>query len=244
MSATRMLVFSAHPADFCTRAGGTLAVHARAGAQVRVVSLTFGERSESGGLYTGDKRPPLEEVRAVRREEATRAAAILGVEVIFLDWGDLTLEPTVARARSLAEEMRAYRPDVILTHHGPDPRSVDHDVTWQLVRRALQLAGTVGLESALAPAPTARLFLFEATLPLTEVEGFQPDVYVDISAVWEQKAEALRAFQRSQSFLLPWYTDAARLRARQAAAITGRTDIAYAEAFERTLPWVGGGLPL
>ena len=117
-------------------------------------------------------------------------------------------------------------------------------MTWQLVRRATQLAGTVGLESTLPPAPVASLFLFEATLPLTEAEGFVPDFYIDITDVWEQKAEALRAFARAQSFLLPWYTDAARLRGRQAAVISGRSGIEYAEAFERTLPWVGDGLPL
>lgn len=240
----RILVFSAHPADFCSRAGGTLAKHARAGAHVRVVSLTYGERSESGGLYAQGANPSLDEVRAVRHEEGTRAADILGVEIAFLDWGDLALEPTVARTRALAEEMRSYRPDVILTHHGPDSRSVDHDVTWQLVRRATQLAATVGLESSLPPTATVPLFLFEATLPLTEVEDFVPDFYVDITDVWEQKAEALRAFQRAQSFLLPLYTDQARLRARQAAAISGQSAIAYAEAFERTLPWVGDALPL
>jgi 4-oxalomesaconate hydratase len=108
----------------------------------------------------------------------------------------------------------------------------------------MQLAGTIGMESALLPAPSSTLFLYEATLPLTEVEGFAPDLYVDITPVWEQKAEALRAFSRAQSFLLPWYTDAARLRARQAVAISGRSGILYAEAFERALPWVGDGLPL
>ena len=79
----RILVFSAHPADFCSRAGGTIAKHVRAGAQVRVVSLTYGERSESGGLFAEGARPPLDEVRAVRHEEGTRAAGILGAEIAF-----------------------------------------------------------------------------------------------------------------------------------------------------------------
>ncbi len=240
----KILVFSAHAADFCSRAGGTLAKATRAGAQVRVVALTCGERSESGGLYTEGAHPTLEEVRAVRREDTLRAASILGVELAMLDWGDLTLEPTLARMRTLSEEIRATRPDAILTHHGPDPSSIDHEVTWQLVRRATQLAATVGLESALPPVGPIPLFLFEATLPLTEVEGFKPDFYVDITDVWELKLEALQAFSPAQSFLVPWYTDAARMRGRQAATISGRKSIVYAEAFERTLPWVGDSLPM
>ena len=43
-NAPRVLVFSAHAADFCSRAGGTLAKYARRGSAVRVVDLTFGER--------------------------------------------------------------------------------------------------------------------------------------------------------------------------------------------------------
>ncbi len=240
----KILVFSAHAADFCSRAGGTLAKYARAGAQVRVVSLTFGERSESGGLYAEGARPPLDEVRAIRRGDAERAAAILGVTISFLNWGDLSLEPAVERTRALSEEIRSMRPDAILTHHGPDPCSVDHDVSWRLVRRARQLAATVGLESPLPHVGPIPLFLFEATLPLTEAEGFVPDLYVDITDVWEQKVEALREFVQAQSFLVPWYTDAARLRGRQAATISGRKEILYAEAFERMLPWVGTELPL
>ncbi|NLG28613.1 MAG: PIG-L family deacetylase [Chloroflexi bacterium] len=240
----KILVFSAHSADFCSRAGGTLAKCARAGAQVRVVALTYGERSESGGLFADGARPPLDEVRAIRHKEATRAAAILGVDIAFLDWGDLSLEPVLPRTRALSEEIRAFQPDVLLTHHGPDPNSVDHEVTWQLVRRARQLAATVGLESPLPIAKPMPLFLFEATLPLTEVEGFAPDFYIDITSVWEQKVEALTAFARAQSFLVPWYTEAARSRGRQAATISGHSEIVYAEAFERTLPWVGDTLPL
>jgi 4-oxalomesaconate hydratase len=42
----RILVFSAHAADFCSRSGGTIARHVGLGAVVRVVALSFGERSE------------------------------------------------------------------------------------------------------------------------------------------------------------------------------------------------------
>lgn len=48
----KILVFSAHPADFCSRSGGTIAKHVRRGDEVRVVILTYGERSESDDLYS------------------------------------------------------------------------------------------------------------------------------------------------------------------------------------------------
>ena len=81
----KMLVFSAHSADFCSRSGGTIVKHVRKGDEVCIVSLSFGERSESGTLYTEGSTPSLEEVRAVRREEASRAASILRADIRFLD---------------------------------------------------------------------------------------------------------------------------------------------------------------
>jgi 4-oxalomesaconate hydratase len=240
----RILVFSVHCADFCSRAGGTIAKHARAGADVRVVALTYGERSESGGLYAGGVRPSLDEVKAVRREEAEHAARILSAHIDFLGWEDLLFDYSQERVARLAEEIRAFRPDAILTHHGPDPCSVDHDTCARLVTRAAQVAGAVGLESAHPPAGSAPVFFFEATIPLTELEGFRPDFYIDITDVWETKLAALQAFERAQSVLASWYTDQARLRAFQARRLTGRPDILFAEAFERTNPWVGSSLPL
>lgn len=41
-----------------------------------------------------------------------------------------------------------------------------------------------------------------------------------------------------------WYTDVAKLRAFQVRQLSDRSDILYAEAFERTVPWVGDRLPL
>lgn len=240
----RILVFSAHSADFCSRSGGTIAKHVRDGAEVQVVVLSYGERSESGGLYAGGARPSLAEVKAIRHEEATRAAGILGAGIEFLDWGDLSFDYSLERAKILADIIRAFQPDAILTHHGPDPKSVDHDTTAQLVRRAAQVAGAPGLESPYPAARHSNLFFFEATVPLTELEGFNPDFYVNITDVWEIKVRALQAYQRAQGFLLSWYTDVARLRAFQASRLSGRGDIEYAEAFERTGPWVGEHLPL
>jgi 4-oxalomesaconate hydratase len=240
---SRILVFSAHAADFCSRSGGTLHKHAQAGDAVRVVALTYGERSESGGLYADGAKPPLDEVRQIRHEETIEAAEILGVEVDFLDWADLSFEYSPQRAKTLAHEIRTFRPDVLLTHHGPDPISMDHDTTWRLVVRAAQLAAAQGLESDLAPVPRPQTYLFEATVPLTEAEGFVPELYVDVSDVWPVKVAAMEAFQRAQAFLVPWYTDVAERRAFQARQISNRTDIQYAEAFERVLPWVGDFLP-
>ena len=240
----KILIFSAHSADFCSRSGGTIAKHVRKGDEVRVVELTYGERSESGGLYTEGSTLSLEEIKGIRHEESINAASILGAEIHFLDWGDLTFDYSAEQVKKLAEQIRVFCPDAILTHHGPDPVSVDHDTTWHLVTRAVQIAASSGIESDYPPVLKSPLFLFEATLPLTDLEGFKPDFYIDITDVWEVKLEALKTFHRAQGFLEFWYTDLARQRAFQARSLSGYSEIKYAEAFERTRPWVGTHLPL
>ena len=51
MSARRLLVVGAHAADFVWRAGGAIAVTTSAGGSARVISLSYGERGESGDLW-------------------------------------------------------------------------------------------------------------------------------------------------------------------------------------------------
>ena len=240
----RILVFSAHCGDYCARAGGTIAKHVRAGAEVRVVVLSYGERSESAGLYAEGRKPSLEEVKDVRRNDATRAAEILGAEIRFLDWGDYSFDYSQERAKLLAEEIREFGPNGIITNYGPDLVSVDHEITWRLVGRAAYMATAHGLESDYPRASPTPVFLFEATNPLVELEGFCPDFYVDITDVWDVKLKALQEYAVAQAFLIPRYTDVAKRRALQARSLTGRDDILYAEGYERTSPWVGEYLPL
>jgi 4-oxalomesaconate hydratase len=62
----RVLVFSAHAADFCSRAGGTIMKFIEAGATVHVHDLTYGERCESPAVWARDPKPTIEEVKKVR----------------------------------------------------------------------------------------------------------------------------------------------------------------------------------
>ena len=63
MQHERVLVFSAHAADFCSRAGGTIARFVDAGTAVHIHDLSFGERCEAPALYALDPTPSLDEIK-------------------------------------------------------------------------------------------------------------------------------------------------------------------------------------
>ena len=86
----RLLVVSAHAADFVWRAGGAIALYASRGARVRVLCLSYGERGESQGLWK-EEGMTLERVREIRHDEATNAAAVLGAELRCFNAGDYPL---------------------------------------------------------------------------------------------------------------------------------------------------------
>ena len=72
-----LLVVSAHSADFVWRAAGAIATTTANGGTATVVSLSFGERGESGELWK-EEGQTVDKVKAIRRAEAEKAAGILG----------------------------------------------------------------------------------------------------------------------------------------------------------------------
>jgi 4-oxalomesaconate hydratase len=239
----RILVVSAHAADFCSRAGGTIAKYANAGHFVRILGLTYGERGESGDFWRENPEASEDAAKATRREESTKAAAILGAEVRFQDWGDYPLVIGRERLVELAEEIRDAAPDIILTHWHKAPYNQDHQYTTDAVIRACGLANAAGLKTA-HPArrwPSA-IYFFEAGVPWTEFEEFRPDTYIDITDTFDQKLRALKEL-KSQLQLPEWYTNYALQRGLQARSFSGNQSIKYAEAFARYRAWVGQFFP-
>ncbi len=72
MSATRLLVIGAHAADFVWRAGGAIALTTTNGGTASVLSLSYGERGESGELWKEEGRRPSS---ASRRSATARRSA-------------------------------------------------------------------------------------------------------------------------------------------------------------------------
>ncbi len=234
----RLLVIGAHSADFVWRAGGAVAVTTAAGGVARVIALSYGERGESGELW---KEPgqTVERVKEIRHGEADRAAEVLGAEFRCLDLGDYPLEIDAAALQRIADEIREFGPDVLVTHTTVDPFNPDHGIAGAAVDRARSLAAGAGVPSAFATVTPPELFLFEPHQP--ELCGFVPTTFVDITSVHERKLAAM-AEMKAQAYLQTYYAERAAHRGNHARRASGRNEVRYAEAFQRMIPQVVGEL--
>lgn len=234
MDAKKLLVIGAHSADFVWRAGGTIALTTAQGGSATVIALSYGERGESGELW---KEPgqTIENVKRIRHEQASAAAAILGADFQCFDLGDYPLTITASVMERLTDLFREMEPHIVLTHTPLDPFNPDHPVACQAVQRARLLASGAGVASAFKNITPPDLYYFEPHQP--ELCEFNPNTFVDITAVMERKRQAMAEMQ-AQSYLQTYYAELAGRRGNHARRISGQGEVKFAEALQRTLPWV------
>ena len=226
------LVITAHPGDFVWRAGGAIALHAARGYAMKIVCLSFGERGESQFAW---KRAGvrLEDVKAQRREEAERAAQILGATIEFLDAGDYPLRITEAMLDRVVDVYREVRPSFVLTHALEDPYNFDHPAAAHLAQEARIIAQAAGHKPDPDRAYSAPpVFLFEPHQP--EQCNFKPDVILNIDPVWDTKYKAFEVLA-AQKHLWEYYSRVALNRGAQGGRNTGKP-MTYGEAYMRLFP--------
>ncbi len=232
-----LLVVSAHAADFVWRAGGAMALYASRGHPVTVVCLSYGERGESARYWRAGMS--LDEIKAARHEEAAKAAAVLGAELVALDVGDYPIMETPELRERLAGVYRQLQPTVVLTHTTEDPWNFDHATASRLAKEARIMAQAPGFDPGEDVIGAPPVFLFEPHQ--SEYCGFMPDVLLDITEVWDQKLAAMQCME-GQEHLWDYYTDVAKRRGVQAKRNSGpnlglKTDT-MGEAYQRVFPQV------
>ncbi len=234
----RLLVIGAHSADFVWRAGGAVAVTTAAGGTARVIALSYGERGESGELWK-EENQTVDNVKRVRHGEAERAAQTLEADFVAMDLGDYPLQIDSGALLAIADQIREFAPDVLITHTDTDPFNPDHPVAYAAVNRARSLAAGAGIPSAFGTVRPPEFFLFEPHQP--ELCNFTPTVFVDITAVMDAKRAAM-AEMKAQAYLQTYYTERADHRGNHARRSSGNQAIRQAEAFERVTPQVVNAL--
>ena len=219
-----ILAIAAHPDDIESWCAGTLARAAGAGATVRLLLVTSGDKGSADPLALP------EEVAATREAEARAAAGHLGIaEVAFLRQPDGEVENTPALRADLVAAVRRWRPSALFTHdpERPWPPYLAHrdhravgraalDAVYPLARDPLTFPeqGRAGL----GPHAVREVWLFASAAA---------DACVDIAPAFERKLAA-RLEHRSQT------ADPAALRARwreRAAEVGASAGVELAEAF-------------
>jgi 4-oxalomesaconate hydratase len=230
----KVQVIGAHSADFVWRAGGAVAKAVESGGTAEVIALSYGERGESGELWKQEGQT-VDNVKRIRHAEAEAAAGALGASFRCLDLGDYPLQIDADALNEIADAIRAFAPDVLITHTDRDPFNPDHPVAFTAVDRARGLAAGAGVQSGFATVAPPALFLFEPHQP--ELCNFTPTTFVDITSVIDKKKAAMSEM-KAQQYLQTYYAQRAEHRANHARRASGDKAVEYAEAFQRVIPQV------
>jgi len=231
------IVISAHAADFVWRAGGAIAQHQAKGYEVTVVCLSFGERGESAKLWKQEGMT-LEKVKTARRIEAENAAQALDVhDIQFFDLGDYPLVLERDDKYRLVDVIRAVQPNFMMSHSQYDPYTTDHMYTTEVAMECRMIAQAWGHNPGEKVLGAPQLYLFEPHQ--TEQMGWKPNVFLDITDVWDKKRAAIECME-GQQHLWDFYTNVAENRGnhfrRNSGGMAGGKPSRYAEGFQAVYP--------
>jgi LmbE family N-acetylglucosaminyl deacetylase len=187
----RVLVVAAHPDDIEFGAAGVIARWVGEGADVHYLLVTRGDKGSD------DPTTDPAQLTVVREREQRAAAAEIGVSAVdFLDEPDGQVEPSLHLRGDVTRAVRAYRPEVVMTHdptvlfvnnewvNHPDHRAVGMsavDAVFPTARDPLNFREH--LDAGLGPWKVAELLLWSTN---------EANQLVDISGTLDRKVAALR----------------------------------------------------
>jgi len=224
----RVLVVAAHPDDIEFGAAGTVARWVIEGADVRYLLVTRGDKGSDDPATDVDALVVLRE-----REQRAAAAEIGDAGVDFLDEPDGQVEPSLRLRERITHAIRAYRPEIVMTHdptvlfvnnewvNHPDHRAVGQvtvDAVFPTARDPLNFREH--LDAGLDAWKVAELYLWSTN---------EANQLVDIAATIERKIDALR--HHASQFRR--FDEIARWVRRRSEELGERTGYRAAEGFRR-----------
>lgn len=184
---SRILVVAAHPDDEVLGCGGTILKAVNQGATVSVMFLGEGisARFPVGEYDTEEFKTKTK----IRTNGAINALKILGVKDY---WFGETLccqfdnEKILTLIKAIEYRIQQYKPTTVLTHDRSEV-NVDHRLTYDAVEAACRPT---------MPNSPKEILSFEIICSgsWTFETCFKPNVFVDISDVWEKKMEAWHCY--------------------------------------------------
>lgn len=219
-----ILAFGAHADDVEIGMAGTIAKLTSVGKRIGICDLTDADLSSNGNV-------------ALRKEEASSAAEILGVSMrtslAFPDRGLFLQEEYIKKIVSF---IRKWKPQIVFAPYFED-RHPDHGNCARLVEEAVFSAGIrkYKTEGDDLPHRVERLYFYM-------INGFhRPDFTIDISPFMDKKLTALRAYKSQfeqtedtvETPLVNGYIETVEAREKMFGKQVG---VAFAEGFKTNIP--------
>jgi LmbE family N-acetylglucosaminyl deacetylase len=193
----KILMIGAHPDDCDIKGGGTAALFAEMGHQVKFISVTNGDAGhmEQGGGILAKRRIG----------ESHEAGKRLGITYEVLDHHDGELEANLPIRLEIIRKIREWEADVVISHRANDYHP-DHRYTAILVQDAAFMVGVPNIAADTPPLRKNPVFLyfqdnFQKPYP------FQADIAIDVSSTIDKKIAALDAHESQFYEWLPWISN-------------------------------------
>ncbi|WP_217589355.1 PIG-L deacetylase family protein [Lentibacillus saliphilus] len=179
-----VMIVGAHCGDGEIQAGAIAHKYAKAGHEVTFLHLTAGEKGTPPQMS-------VEEYRKQKVDEAEQAAKILGGRSITLKYKDAELKADDETISTVATLFRKLKPNVVITHW-INSMHPDHALCPKIVEGAWLKAALPGFDlEGLPPHSLNRMFHSENW---EDMEGYEPDVFVDVSEEFDTYLKALSKY--------------------------------------------------
>jgi N-acetylglucosamine malate deacetylase 1 len=221
-----ILAIGVHPDDVELGCSGVLLNETRNGKATGIVDLTQGELGTRGTIET-------------RYTEAATAAVILGVKIREnLKFRDGFFKNDEEHQLQLVRVIRKYQPEIVIGNI-LDDRHPDHGRAGHLIADACFLSGLAKIETTDDDGRPQERWRPKFVLHYMQDWYHEPDLLVDISDVFEQRMESVKAYTTQfgvldedgepQTYIsTPDFLDSVIARARM---LGKRIGVKYAEGF-------------
>ncbi len=228
-----ILAIGVHPDDVELSCSGTLINEIKRGKKIGIVDLTQGELGTRGNVET-------------RYQEAANAAIIMGVHIREnLKMRDGFFKNDEENQLKLIQAIRKYQPEIVIGNILHD-RHPDHGRAGKLIADACFLSGLSKIETKDENGNDQKRWKPSYVLQYIQDWYHEPDFLIDISDVFEQRMNAIKAYSTQfnavekddaepQTYIsTPDFLDSIVARARM---LGKRIGVKYAEGFisEKTI---------
>ncbi len=177
------MAIAGHPGDAVFTMGAAVAQHIHSGGGGVFVNLSAGEKGAPRTIS-------VKEYGEMQRAAMDAAARMLGAENVVLTYPDAEVPLNDDIALRVCDVIRQHKPAIVITHWSGTWHK-DHLHCNLIVSDAIFYAGLETLARSDPAHSVERLYYAENWEDPT---GFQPDVFLDITPVFEKWMQACDAF--------------------------------------------------